>query len=125
MKKITFEVKEEHLKLLRNMSVEWNNGEFGAPEIDPKRPYGNGGVLQDIAEMLGLKRFKGNLSKIELFGKEYFVVEDEMEEELEEVLEKLHRETEIVLQIVLNTGQFKAGKYELVDEYGTDWKMVG
>ena len=82
-------------------------------------------LLQDIAEMLGLKRFKGNLSKIELFGKEYFVVEDEMEEELEEVLEKLHRETEIVLQIVLNTGQFKAGKYELVDEYGTDWKMVG
>ena len=123
MKKTIFEVKEEHLKLLKNMCVGWQNCEFGAPEIDPKRPYGNSSVVQDIAETLGLKKIKGNLSKIELFGKEYFVVEDEMEEELEEVLSKLHRETETVLQIVLNTGMFKAGKYELENEYGIDWKL--
>jgi hypothetical protein len=124
MKKTIFEVKEEHLKLLKNMNVEWNGGEYGAPAIDPRRPYGNNDVLQDMAVTLGLKRFRGNVFKIELFGKEYFVVEDEMEEDLEEVLSNLHRETETVLQIALNTGRFKAGKYELVDEYGTDWKMV-
>ena len=29
MKKIVFGVKEEHLKLLRKMNVDWNDGEFG------------------------------------------------------------------------------------------------
>ena len=56
MKKITFEVKEEHLKLLRNMSVEWNNGEFGAPEINPKRPYGNGGVITGYCRDVGSEK---------------------------------------------------------------------
>ena len=49
MKKIIFEVKEEHLALLRKMSVGWHDCEFGAPEIDPKRLFGNSNVLQDVA----------------------------------------------------------------------------
>ena len=35
-----FWLKEEHIKLLRAAYVQWNNCETGAPEIDPKRPYG-------------------------------------------------------------------------------------
>jgi len=34
-----FELKEEHLKLLRNMNVSWDECEFGAPAIDCKKPY--------------------------------------------------------------------------------------
>ena len=132
MKKTIFEVKEEHLKLLRRTNVGWDGGEFGAPEIDPKKPYGNSDVLQDMVEIIGMKEVNRNTFKFNLFGKEYLIsgedkynLEFEDQEELEKVLIKLHRETETVLQIVLNTGQFKAGKYELVDEYGIDWKFVG
>ena len=125
MKKTTFEVKEEHLKLIRNMNVGWHDAEFGAPEIDPKRPFGNSDVLQDMVEILGVKKVRENLSRIELFGKEYFIINDEMETDLETVLNNLHNETETVLQIVLHTGQFKPGTYELEDEYGTDWERVG
>lgn len=50
----TFTVTDDHLKLLRRASVGWSDCEFGAPEIDPKRPYGNSNVLGDIAEILGL-----------------------------------------------------------------------
>jgi len=40
--KIRFELTEQHLKLIRRMTVRYNDYcEFGAPEIDPKRPYGN------------------------------------------------------------------------------------
>jgi hypothetical protein len=123
MKKITFEVKEEHLKLLRSMNVGWQQNEFGAPEIDPKRPYGSD-AYDDMVEILGGKKVRGNLFKLELFGKDYFIIDGEFEEDLETVLNKLHRETETALQIVLNTGQFKSGKYEC-DEYGVDWKLVG
>jgi hypothetical protein len=37
MKLETFELCEEHLKLLRSAYVEWSNAETGAPAIDPKR----------------------------------------------------------------------------------------
>ena len=35
------------------MYVGWQDCEYGAPEIDPKRPYGNSDVEGDIAEILG------------------------------------------------------------------------
>ena len=57
-----FEVTEEHIQLLRDMVVTWWNCEFGAPAIDPKRPYGNSWVYGDIAETLKLEPdlFKGS-----------------------------------------------------------------
>ncbi len=30
----------------------WDNAEFGAPAVDPKRPYGNSDVIGDIASIL-------------------------------------------------------------------------
>ena len=47
-------MKEEHLKLLKEMYVGWNECEFGAPEIDPKRPYGDSDVYEDMNKILGL-----------------------------------------------------------------------
>ena len=50
-----FEVTEQHLVLARHMYVGWQNCEFGAPEIDPKRPYGNSDVEDDICKILGIE----------------------------------------------------------------------
>ena len=48
-----FTVTEDHLKLLRHVHLYWDYGEgYGAPAIDPKRPYGNSDVERDIAEIL-------------------------------------------------------------------------
>jgi hypothetical protein len=47
-----FTVTDEHLRLLHRAHVFWDEAEFGAPSIDPKRPYGNSNVYGDIAEIL-------------------------------------------------------------------------
>ena len=50
MEKERFEIKPEHLKLIRRFCIGWQDCEFGAPEIDPKRPYGNSDVIQDMVD---------------------------------------------------------------------------
>ncbi len=50
-----FILTDEHVKLLRQANVSWDGCEFGAPGIDPKRPYGNGDVHSDIVEILGIE----------------------------------------------------------------------
>lgn len=49
----TFELTEEHCKLLSHAYVRWLDVEHGAPCIDPKRPFGNSDVARDVAELLG------------------------------------------------------------------------
>lgn len=102
-----FELKEEHLKLLRRAIIRWEDCEFGAPAIDCKRPYGNSYVYGDIAEILGVKPVHGN----------YFSKEQEA------LMDKLHRETQRALQIILTTGKFEIGIYE-ADDYKNDWEKV-
>ena len=110
MKTQTFTVTEQHLKLLRRFNVGWQDCETGAPEIDPKRPYGNSAVPEDIHEILTGETIGCTDSKREeLTVKE---TEDYM---------KLHRETETALQIALSTGQFKAGNYE-AEAYSAEWR---
>ena len=92
-----FEVTEEHLKLLKHSHIMWKASEYGAPMIDPKRPYGNTSVESDIAEILG------------------------WDKEDSQRAEKLHRELETVLQIVLVTQTFEPGLYNIRNEYTTDW----
>lgn len=102
----TFELKEDHIKLLKRMCVGWQDCEWGAPEIDPKRPYGNSNVYMDIAEIIGIK------SPCNMCG--------EFTEEQEELMDTLHQETETALQIILQHGP-KPGKYEC-DYYGMEWE---
>ena len=92
-----FEVTEEHLKLLKHSHIMWRASEYGAPMIDPKRPYGNTSVESDIAEILG------------------------WDKEDSQRAEKIHRELETVLQIVLVTQTFEPGLYNIRNEYTTDW----
>jgi len=46
---------------------------------------------------------------------------DELTETETERYIKLHRETETALQVVLSTGNFKAGNYE-ADAYSNSWR---
>ncbi|PLR72251.1 hypothetical protein [Bacillus sp. UMB0728] len=99
----SFELKSEHLKLLQNMYVGWRDIETGAPRIDPKRPYGNSDVIQDIHFILtGSHLEEQNINSLE----EHYMT--------------LHREMETVLQIVLHTMSFETGKY-CKEGFGKDW----
>ena len=108
MDKIKFQVKADHIKLLKRMCVGWDDCEFGAPEIDPKRPYGNSSVHADIAEILGIR--------------ENDAADDFTDAEIE-WMDSLHIEMETVLQIVVSCNGAKLGTYE-ADEYHNNWKLL-
>jgi hypothetical protein len=46
------EPNEDHWTLLGRAFWDWDDCEFGAPSIHPKRPYGNRDVEGDLAELL-------------------------------------------------------------------------
>jgi hypothetical protein len=98
-----FVLTEDHLKLIDRMYVGWSDVEFGAPEINPKRPYGNSFVEGDIAEILGWHWEED--------------VNGDVPEELYERAVKIHKETETALQIILVTRSFVPGKYVKTDRY--------
>lgn len=95
-----FELTTDHLKLLRRMNVGWSNCEFGAPEIDPKRPYGNSDVLMDIAEILDEPVFESAGG------------DRHLNPEQADRFERLHRETQTALQLCLSSGAFLTGVWE-------------
>lgn len=48
-------VTDNHIKLLKNLYISWDDCEFGGPRVDPKRPFGNSDVIGDIATILDIK----------------------------------------------------------------------
>ena len=108
MRKERFEVTEQHLLLARQMNVGWQDCEFGAPEIDPKRPYGNRDVVGDIGEILGEKPA----------GQD-----EEWSDKQSEQFTKLHHEMRQALQVFLDTAKFEPGAYER-EPYGGTWEKV-
>ena len=106
--KTHFTVTEDHLKLIRRMYIGYNEGcEFGAPEVNPKRPYGNSSVYQDIGEILEIEpNSDGEFTDAEY---DRFLT--------------LHKETATALQIALRTGQFKTGDY-VCEQYTENWSAV-
>ena len=113
MAKEKFTVTEEHIKLLKNSYISWNDGEFGAAGINTKKPYGNGNVLSDLAELLDIPNNKRHED-----DDAYYKPQD-----LERI-ENVHREIETVLQILVTncTDGLKTGTY-IKDEYGVSWKF--
>lgn len=94
------------------MNVGWQDCETGAPEIDPKRPYGNSAVYNDMYEILS--------------GESIGLVDskrDALTPTEEQFFFDLHRETEEALQVVLATGSFLPGIYES-SKYGNGWKLI-
>ena len=110
--KVRFELTEQHLKLIRRMNIGYNDWcEFGAPEVDPKRPYGNSSVYYDIGEILGIERKDSG-------DGDYEFTEDQEKEML-----KIHKETATALQVILASGSFGIGFYE-ADEFHRNWVAV-
>lgn len=110
---MTFTMTNEHLALLRAMYVGWQDCEYGAPEIDPKRPYGNSNGVYGVARVLGVPVNK-DLD-------DYGIPETERDR-----LQRLHGETATALQIVLIVGEFKAGRYRKTDHYRSrSWVYEG
>jgi hypothetical protein len=104
-----FTLKTEHIKLLRRACVSWDNCEFGAPGIDCKRPYGNGDVLNDIAEILELPKANESTGEFPF--------------EQESLMHNLHKETKKALQVILSAKSFTPGIYES-PQYMDQWKMI-
>jgi len=101
-----FVLTREHIALLRRAYIGWQDCETGAPEIDPKRPYGNSFVALDVAEIL---KWKGS-------GEDDELTDDEQGRLLE-----IHRGTDRALEIILHTGEFRPGTY-VRQRYGqSDW----
>lgn len=117
MKNQQFKLTEDHIELLRNSYVGWDDCEFGAPGIDCKRPYGNSGglIYRDMGNILGIKQ-KGNVD--DDYDPNYGFTDKQIEH-----FQKLHKELEIALQIVLVTGKFVTGTYE-ASSYTKNWRKV-
>lgn len=100
-----FILTEEHIVLLRNSYVRWDDCEYGAPAIDSKYPYGDSMVIESMAKLLNIPCDE----------------ENGLDEATEDRLVKLHKETETALQIILKTGSFVPGVYTAENYY--DWKL--
>ena len=87
----TFTLKQEHITLLRESEIEYQNCETGAAGIDPKRPYGNSDVEYDVAALLGLNTGE------------------------EDNCMQYHYETVTALQVILDTMGFVLGDYERIN----------
>lgn len=110
--KVTFELTEQHLKLIRRMNIGYNDWcEFGAPEINPKRPYGNSSVYYDIGEILNIVPAAGDPE------------DPEFSDEQENKMLEIHKETAKALQVIVASGSFELGLYE-AEEYHDNWRKV-
>jgi len=104
---MTFEITEDHIKLIRNLDVSLNywGHKYTSPYIDQKRPYGNSNIPGDIGKILGVKE-EG--MKPCPFGEEpYEVYTDEQEE----MLLGIHAELIHVIDIMFKTGSYELGSY--------------
>ena len=108
-----FTVTEDHLTLLRHAHLYWDYGEgYGAPAINPKRPYGNSDVERDIAEILEAPDSDWECDE----DGEYLYPNPTPE--AQERFTRLHVETMIVLHIALAAGEFRPGRYIRDDVIG-------
>ena len=113
MRMKSFTLTEDHVKLLTSgrVGVGWQDCETGAPEIDPKRPYGNSNVAEDVAEILGW----------ELEGDDGY--EPVLSRKQREAAMAIHRSTRIALEVILSAKTFEPGVYE-ASAYSSKWRQV-
>lgn len=125
-----FELKKTHLDLLKETSIGWNDCEFGAPCINCKRPYGNSDGVNDVAEVLGIKKTKENVDGYDREeAKEYedkgdYLNDLDWNDKTYEYLKDIHKETQIALQIILHCQTFKLGKYKLLNDGWQKWDKI-
>lgn len=108
-----FTVTEDHLKLLKRLCFRYDDYvEFGAPAVDPKRPYGNSSVYEDLGEILDWEP-----ADEDRWGyKSYSDIQRER-------LLKLHKSMVTVLEILVTNNGVEVGEYE-TSRYGSVWRRV-
>ena len=110
-RQVYFDLTSEHVALLRRANVGWNDIAYeGAPAFDCKRPFGNGDIVSDIAEIIGMERIEAD-------------DEDVWPKGARDRCMKLYRELDVALQVVLTAGTFDVGKYQC-DEYHSNWRKA-
>jgi hypothetical protein len=108
----TFTVTEDHIKLLPHLWFGYDAyTEFGAPEVDPKRPYGNSDVYGDIAELL------------EIQGNEDSWGDIEFTTEQRSYMLRVHRDMETVLNIMVRNNGVEPGVYK-ASIYSQNWSRA-
>lgn len=104
-------ITEDHLKLVKRFYFDWNKCEFGSPEVNCKRPFGNSAVFDDMGEILGIEP-------------EQFTGEDEVYEYSEKQKQNMYRlycQLKDVLEICCRNLEFKCGRYKRQETY-YDWQ---
>lgn len=108
-----FTVTDDHLKLLERLQFTYEDYmEFGAPAVDPKRPYGNSGVYEDLGEILGWEP-----ADEDRWGETSYS-DIQRERPL-----KLHKSMATVLQIMVTNNGVEVGDYE-ASRYGSVWRRI-
>ena len=105
----TLTLTEDHLNLLDRIYIGYDDCAFGAPCVDPKRPYGNSNVYSDIGEILGVQ------PEDECDG------EPEFSDAQRDRFYHLHREMQHVLQILCQDRVTHPGTYLRT---GMKWTLV-
>lgn len=104
-------ITKEHLALLPQLWFEYDDScEFGAPCVDPKRPYGNSDVYGDLLEhtnpelhaKINTPATPGHDSPVDELGTEECLTDDEREHLLQ-----IHREMTDVLSILVTSLLFQ------------------
>jgi hypothetical protein len=86
--------------------------EFGAPCVDPKRPYGNSDVIADIAEILGW------------MPKDWYDGNQDKPDEWKVNGNRIHKEMQTVLQILVVNFSIRPGTYVNESDYGINWQRA-
>lgn len=103
---ITFDVTQEHLKLLPQLSLEWDDA-YDVPAIDPKRPYGDmTWYTVEMAVHLGEPPEKDANGRAV------------MSDATEQRLMRLHREMQPVMQIFLRSADLAPGLFRRSESTG-------
>jgi hypothetical protein len=119
MSVIKFELKQEHLTLLENLSfsVNKNNIIQGVKdEIDNIAPPFGANSIYEAIDLI----FNGKPEGIDPFTTE---TEIEYTEEQKAEWDSLYRELPTAMEIILSTKSFTLGKYKCIS-YKKDWKLI-
>lgn len=108
-----FQVTSSHIKLLKNLYVSWGYDEFGAPCIDPKRPFGNSNVYKDMLDIFGIDYGESVDKFLETHPKH------------KERLDNLYKDLENCLQILLIDLSIQEGWYEQQNYSSRSWVYIG
>jgi len=124
-----FEVTEDHLRLLRRTFVGWDDSAYhGAPAVGIKRPYGNSDVVTDLAEIIVPVEGDDELDDYASFTREgelKSVRTKDGRELTQDDLLRLHREMELVLQILASNLEIAPGLYLKTRMYDSlSWRRV-